>query len=48
MVPGEMLDLNQNKTQLNHVKRPAAFSDYLVTKTFFTEKREYSKKTSSL
>jgi hypothetical protein len=40
MVPGEMLDLNQNKTQLNHVKRPAAFSDCLVQKHFLDTERE--------
>jgi hypothetical protein len=48
MVPGEMLDLNQNKTQLNHVKRPAAFSDCLVQKHFFDKERERERERESI
>jgi hypothetical protein len=44
MVPGEMLGLNQNKTQLNHVKRPAAFSDCLVQKHFLLKRESILRK----
>ncbi len=44
MVPGVMLDLNQNKTQLNHVKRPAAFSDCLVQKHFLLKRETILRK----